>query len=379
MVGINTKLLHSYPVNDCYTGSASIPKYQTSTFDQNDKYMDSCHFSYSRFGNPTIIALEEAVKCYGGASHGFVFSSGMAAISAVLMSLEVGEHVILPKEVYGGTFQLASQILPRFGIEVSFADFNNLEEVESHIKEQTKMLYIETPSNPLLKVSDIKGSVRLAKKYQLLTAIDNTFMTSLYQKPLDMGCDIVIESLTKFVNGHSDVIGGMIITNDEEIAQLLALYQKNFGAILGVEEAWLVLRGIKTMGLRMEKSVENAEALATFLVNHPKVTDVYYPGLDSHDNSVVHLEQAKNGGCVLSFKIDPSICSQEIIERLSIPIYAVSLGGVESILSHPATMSHACMSKEERSEQGVTDNLFRLSCGIENTEDLLVDFERALS
>lgn len=374
----NTKLLHGYKVLDTYTGAASIPIYQTSTFHNKHLYDDSQEYLYTRFSNPTVDALEDGFRSLEDSKYALSFSSGMAAISNVLMLLNAGEHVILPKEVYGGTCQFVNNLLPKYKIEYTFVDMADIESVEKAIRENTRMIYLETPSNPLLKVCDIKKIVALAKEYDLVTVADNTFMTSLAQEPLKLGVDIVVESVTKFINGHSDVIAGLVATNCETYYQELKLFQKNFGGILGVEDAWLIMRGMKTMGIRMDHAVKNAQKLAEFLQNHPRVKHVYYPGLKDHPNHEVHMGQSKNGGAVLSFEL-PS--KEELIaftEKIRIPILAVSLGGVESILSHPATMSHACLSAEERLEQGVVDGLLRLSCGIENIEDLIEDFKQAL-
>ncbi len=378
MKGVNTNLLHGYPVIDNYTGAASIPKYQTSTFDQKDFYTDGKKYCYSRFANPTIVALQKAIEKLENAKYGFAFSSGMAAITTALMTLKTGEHIILPIEVYGGTYQFCSEILPRYGIETTFTDYSNLNNVEKHIKDNTKIIYIETPSNPLLKISDIIEIVKLAKKNNIRTIADNTFMTPIYQKPLELGCDIVVESMTKFINGHSDVVAGAIATNNEEIAKEICLLQKNFGGIMGVEDAWLTLRGMKTMGLRMEKSVTNALSLAEFLEKQEKIKKDYYPELTSCQYFDIHSKQASSGGAVLSFDFYSKEDMDSFLEKITIPIFAVSLGGVESIISHPATMSHACMSKEDRLAQGVTDTLLRLSCGVEDLEDLVEDLEQAL-
>ncbi len=377
--GINTQMLHGYPVVDNYTGAASIPKYQVSTYDQKELYTDARKYNYSRFGNPTIDALQRAIEKLEGAEYGFVFSSGMAAISNALMLLNEGEHIIIPKEVYGGTFQLANEILPKYGIEVSFADYDDMEGLEKLIKDNTAILYIETPSNPLLKIADIKALVKMAKAHNLLTVVDNTFMTPLYQKPLELGCDIIVESMTKFINGHSDVVAGLVATNSEEIAKQICLFQKNFGGILGVEDAWLILRGMKTLGLRMEKSVQNAQQIAEYLNNHPKIKNVYYPGLKNHKNHDIHTQQATSGGAILSFELQSKADLDTFLKEIEIPIFAVSLGGVESIISQPSTMSHACMSQEERLEQGVADELLRFSCGIEDVEDLIADLDKTLS
>ena len=374
----NTKLLHGYKVLDTYTGAASIPIYQTSTFHNKHLYDDSQEYLYTRFSNPTVDALEDGFRSLEDSKYALSFSSGMAAISNVLMLLNAGEHVILPKEVYGGTCQFVNNLLPKYKIEYTFVDMADIESVEKAVRENTRMIYLETPSNPLLKVCDIKKIVALAKEYNLVTVADNTFMTSLAQEPLKLGVDIVVESVTKFINGHSDVIAGLVATNCETYYQELKLFQKNFGGILGVEDAWLIMRGMKTMGIRMDHAVKNAQKLAEFLQNHPRVKHVYYPGLKDHPNHEVHMGQSKNGGAVLSFELSSKEELIAFTERIRIPILAVSLGGVESILSHPATMSHACLSPEERLEQGVVDGLLRLSCGIENIEDLIEDFKQAL-
>ena len=374
----NTKLLHGYKVLDTYTGAASIPIYQTSTFHNKHLYDDSQEYLYTRFSNPTVDALEDGFRSLEDSKYALSFSSGMAAISNVLMLLNAGEHVILPKEVYGGTCQFGNSLLPKYKIEYTFVDMADIESVEKAIRENTRMIYLETPSNPLLKVCDIKKIVALAKEYDLVTVADNTFMTSLAQEPLKLGVDIVVESVTKFINGHSDVIAGLVATNCETYYQELKLFQKNFGGILGVEDAWLIMRGMKTMGIRMDHAVKNAQKLAEFLQNHPRVKHVYYPGLKDHPNHEVHMGQSKNGGAVLSFELSSKEELIAFTEKIRIPILAVSLGGVESILSHPATMSHACLSPEERLEQGVVDGLLRLSCGIENIEDLIEDFKQAL-
>lgn len=374
----NTKLLHGYKVLDTYTGAASIPIYQTSTFHNKHLYDDSQEYLYTRFSNPTVDALEDGFRSLEDSKYALSFSSGMAAISNVLMLLNAGEHVILPKEVYGGTCQFVNNLLPKYKIEYTFVDMADIESVEKAVRENTRMIYLETPSNPLLKVCDIKKIVALAKEYDLVTVADNTFMTSLAQEPLKLGVDIVVESVTKFINGHSDVIAGLVATNCETYYQELKLFQKNFGGILGVEDAWLIMRGMKTMGIRMDHAVKNAQKLAEFLQNHPRVKHVYYPGLKDHPNHEVHMGQSKNGGAVLSFELSSKEELIAFTEKIRIPILAVSLGGVESILSHPATMSHACLSPEERLEQGVVDGLLRLSCGIENIEDLIEDFKQAL-
>lgn len=378
-MGIETALLHDYPVLDSHTGAASIPIYQTSTFHNRKLYGQKQKYQYSRFSNPTRDALEAGMATLEKSKHALVFSSGMAAISSVLMLLEAGDHLILPKEVYGGTCQFVTEILPHYGIRYSFVDMTDLEAVKALICPKTRMIYLETPSNPLLKVTDLQALVALANAKNILTVADNTFMTALYQNPLALGVDIVCESLTKFVNGHSDVVAGMVATNDDQIYARLQLYQKNFGAVLGIQDTWLILRGMKTLGIRMAKAVKNAETIAAFLAKHPKVKKLYYPTIGDAETCQIQAKQAANGGAVLSFELEDKEALQSFTEKMTIPILAVSLGGVESIISHPATMSHACLTPEERAEQGVSDTLLRLSCGIEDSEDLIADLKQALA
>lgn len=375
---INTKLLHAYPVICKNTGAASIPKFQTSTFHQDDLFDSEHEYTYTRFQNPTVKALEEGVKMLCDAKYALCFSSGMAAISTCLMLLNQGEHAIFPIEVYGGTYQFSGEIIGKYGVEVSYVDMSDMQNIEEAIQDNTRLIYIETPSNPLLKVTDIQAVVELAKKHDILTMADNTFMTTIYQNPLKMGVDIINESVTKFVNGHSDVTGGFIATNDEKLHGELRLLQKNFGGILGIEDAWLTLRGMKTMGIRMERSVSNAQQMAEYLEKHPKVKKVYYPGLASHPGYRVNKKQSTSGGAVLSFELGSKEEVDIFTKALEIPIIAVSLGGVESIVSYPVTMSHASLTPEEREEQGVTELLLRLSCGIEDIDDMIADFEQAL-
>ncbi|MGJ9505336.1 trans-sulfuration enzyme family protein [Actinotignum sp. GS-2025c] len=376
-MGINTNLLHGYEVFGKYTGSSSIPIYQCSTFAQKS-LEDHPDYTYSRFGNPTRHALEEGVACVEGGKYAYAFASGMAAISACLLMFDAGDHVVMCRSIYGGTYQLASQVMNRFGIETTFVDERDLNAWEAAVKPNTRALYLETPSNPLLSVTDIRGVVEIAKRHDLLTIADNTFMTPLFQRPLDMGVDLVIESATKFFNGHSDVVAGMVITNDENLAGEIFLQQKVFGGILGPQDCWLVMRGMKTMGLRMEQSARSAQEIATALEKHDAVKAIHYPGLPSHPDYELHRSQASCGGAVLSFELADRKAVNRFATAVRLPILAVSLGGVESILSFPAAMSHACMSAEERLEQGVTDGLLRLSVGVEDTEELIADLIAAL-
>lgn len=376
-MNINTKLLHAYPVICRETGASSIPKFQASTFHQSDVFKHE-GYQYTRFGNPTITAVEECIKSLEDASYGLAFSSGVAAINAVLFLLSSGDHLVLGKNIYGGTYQTVHEFLIRFGIECTFVDESHVSAWEAAIQPNTKMFYLETPSNPLLTITDLEAVTKIAKTHQLLVACDNTFMTPLGQETLPLGIDIVIHSGTKFINGHSDVIAGLIATNDEALYQQLKIHQKALDGILAVEEGWLLLRGVKTMGLRMEKSIMNAQAMAECLQQKPQIKQVYYPGLATHRGYETHQKQAKNGGAVLSFELASEEHVHQLFENCQLPIVAVSLGGVESILSLPWCMSHASMPEEERLKMGITPTLVRLSCGIEDIEDLIADFEQAL-
>ena len=372
-----TKIIHGYNMIDESTGASSISICQASTFHQND-IDDDQKYTYSRFGNPTREALEEAIATLEKGKYGLAFSSGMAAITAVLLSFSQGDHLVMCKDVYGGAFQLVMEVFPRFGIEVSFVDETDVSEWENAIKENTKAFYMETPSNPLLKITDIEAVVSIAKKHNLKTIIDNTFMTPQYQNPIPMGVAIVIHSATKFLNGHSDVVLGMIVTDDEDLYKEMKKQQIILGALPGVEECWLVLRGMKTMEIRMNKSSETALKIAEYLEKHPKIERVYYPGLKNHEGYEINQKQASGGGAVLSFDLGCCEKVRRFFKFIKYPIVAVSLGGVESILSYPYKMSHACVPEEERIKMGVTSGLIRLSVGIEDSEDLINDIENAL-
>lgn len=374
---VGTKLLHGYTVLDEYTGAASVPKYQTSTFHQYDPSKFS-KYLYTRFSNPTRTAIEEATKIIDNAKYGISFASGMAAISSVLFMFDKGDHIVACQDIYGGAFKFMTEVLPKYGIEVSFVDETNLESWEKAIKSNTKAFYMETPSNPTLKITDIRGVSDIAKKYGIITILDNTFMTPLLQKSLELGVDIVLNSATKFLNGHSDVIAGLVATNDDFYGPKIADFQLTVGNGLSVEDSWLLLRGLKTMHVRMKKSCENALEIAKFLETNDKIKKVYYPGLESHKGHDIHMKQAINGGALISFDVGSYENAVKVMENVKVPIVAVSLGGVESILSFPARMSHASMPVEERLKQGVTDGLLRFSVGIEDIEDLIEDLRQAL-
>ncbi|MGE7623826.1 aminotransferase class V-fold PLP-dependent enzyme [Viridibacillus sp. NPDC096237] len=360
------------------TGAVNVPIYLSSTFDQ--EHFDSFGpYDYSRSGNPTRDALEKTIAELEGGTRGFAFSSGIAAIASAFMILEAGDHIVVTSEVYGGTYRFVTQVLTKFGIEHTFADFSELASVEAAIRPNTKVLYIETPANPLLGITDIESVVAIAKANGALTFLDNTFMTPLYQRPLDLGVDVVLHSATKFLGGHSDIIAGLAVTKDVDLGNRIYFMQNSFGAILGAQDSFSLIQGIKTLNARLTQSTASASKIANYLDAHELVEEVYFPGLESHPGHDIHTKQAKNAGAVLSFKLPNREITKAFVEHVQIPIFAVSLGGVESILSYPATMSHAAIPKEEREKRGITDGLLRFSVGLENVDDLIADFEQAFA
>ncbi|SDZ30536.1 cystathionine beta-lyase [Evansella caseinilytica] len=374
---LETRLIHNNHSVDPGTGAVSVPIHHASTFHQAD--VDAFgKYDYARSGNPTREALEDTIAQLEGGTRGFAFSSGMAAISTVFLLLSKGDHVIVSEDVYGGTFRVLTEVLSRFGIEHSFVDTSDLKQIEGSLQPNTKVIYVETPSNPLLKVSNLRAICELAKKNNCLTFVDNTFLTPILQRPLELGADIVIHSATKFIAGHSDVVAGLAVVRDEQLAEKLAFLQNTFGAVLGVQDSWLVLRGLKTLHVRLKQSQQSAGVLAYFFDRHPAVKQVYYPGLENHQGHAAHFQQASGAGAVLSFRLAGEAQVKQLVERLTIPVFAVSLGAVESILSYPAKMSHAAMPEAEREKRGIHGGLLRLSVGLENIDDLLADFTTAL-
>lgn len=373
-----TQLLHNKHKVDPATGGVSVPIQHASTFHQvsADEFGK---YDYSRSLNPTREALEEIIAELEGGVRGFAFSSGMAAISTAFLLLSQGDHVVVTEDVYGGTYRMVTQVLNRFGIEHTFVDMTDPEAVEKAIRPNTALLYAETPSNPLLKVTDIRAISEIAKKHSALTFVDNTFMTPYLQRPLDLGADIVLHSATKFLSGHSDTVAGLAVVKDEELAKRLYSLQNSFGAVLGVQDAWLVMRGIKTLSVRMNQSQESARKIAGFLQKQPLIKNVYYPGLLNHPQSGIQKQQAYGAGAVLSFELENAEVLSRFIEQVKLPVFAVSLGAVESILSYPAKMSHAAMPQHERERRGISDGLLRLSVGLESAEDLIADIEQALN
>lgn len=359
------------------TGAVNVPIYLSSTFHQ-ESFDSFGPYDYSRSGNPTRDALEKTIAELEGGTRGFAFATGIASITSAFMLLSAGDHIVITEDVYGGTFRFVTEILPRFAIEHTFVDLSNLEEVKNAIKPNTKLIYIETPSNPRLGITDIASIVEIAKSNDCLTFLDNTFMTPLHQRPLELGVDMVLHSATKFLSGHSDIVAGLAVTKDEELGKRLGFIQNSFGAVLGAQDSYTLIQNIKTMGIRFEKSTEAAQKIVDYLVEHPLVEEVFYPGLPTHPGHEIHAKQSTSAGAVLSFRLPNRATTKAFVESMKIPVFAVSLGGVESILSYPTTMSHGSMPKEEREKRGITDGLLRFSVGLEHVDDLLADFEQAL-
>lgn len=363
---------------DELTGAVNVPVYQVSTFKQTaiGKHKG---FEYSRSGNPTRLALEELVKELEDGVQGFAFSSGLTAIFTVFSLLKTGDHVIVGDDVYGGTYRLLTQVLNKQNIHFSILDLNNLDDVERAIQKNTRVILLESPSNPLLKIVDIAQISELAKKHGLLTVVDNTFASPYFQRPLHLGADIVVHSATKYLGGHSDLVAGVAVTNDPKLAEEIGFLQNAIGGVLGPQDSWLLQRGIKTLGLRMEAHEKNALAIAHYLEKHPKVAKVYYPGLASHPNHAVAAKQMTGFSGIVSVELNDAVNVETFIAALSYFTLAESLGGVETLIEVPALMTHASIPKAEREKTGIKDNLIRISVGIEDEEDLIADLEHAFN
>lgn len=373
---IQTKLIHGGISEDPTTGAVSVPIYQTSTYRQNGVGKPK-HYEYSRSGNPTRFALEELIADLEGGVKGFAFASGLAGIHAVFSLFQAGDHLLLGDDVYGGTFRLFDKVLTKNGLEYTIIDTSDLTQIENAIQPNTKALYLESPSNPLLKITDLEKSAEITRKHHLLTIVDNTFATPYFQKPLDLGADIVLHSGTKYLGGHSDVVAGLVTTNNEELADSIAFYQNAIGGVLGPQDSWLLQRGIKTLCVRMEEHQKNAFRVAEFLANHPKVEKVYYPGLATHPNHTLAQAQMSGFSGMVSFTLKQDEEAIPFVEALQLFILGESLGGVESLVEIPSVMTHASVPKEKREAAGIKDGLIRLSVGIEYGEDLLDDLTQA--
>ncbi|ALC89857.1 cystathionine gamma-synthase [Bacillus sp. FJAT-18017] len=372
-----TRLIHGGIPNDPHTGAVSIPIYQVTTYAQ-EGVGGHKGFEYSRTGNPTRHALEELIKDIEGGNAGFAFGSGMAAMTAVMMLFNSGDHVIMTDDVYGGSFRVMTKVLNRVGIDSTFVDTSNLENIKGEIRPNTRAIFLETPTNPLLKITDIEGVAKLAKEHGLLTIVDNTFSTPYWQNPIELGADIVVHSASKYLGGHSDVIAGLAVVNSQKLAEDLHFVQNSTGGVLGPQDSWLLMRGIKTLGIRMEEMEANTKAIVDFLVSHPGVEKVFYPGLENHPNHELAKKQARGFGGMVSFDVGSAEKADQVLSKVRYFTLAESLGAVESLISVPARMTHASIPAERRAELGITDGLVRISVGIEDAEDLIEDLKNAL-
>lgn len=376
----NTKTIHGglHNVDPAY-GSVMPPIYQTSTYSQSTPGGHK-GFEYSRSGNPTRAALENALASIENGKYGLAFGSGLAAIDAILKMLKPGDEVVSTNDLYGGTYRLFTKIFEDFGIKFHFVGMENASKIEDYINDNTRLIWVETPTNPMMNIIDIKACVEVAKKHKVMLAVDNTFATPYLQQPLDMGADIVMHSATKYLGGHSDVVMGALVVKDEKLAEKLYFIQNASGAVCGPQDSFLVLRGLKTLHIRMQRHCENGKKIAEFLNDHPKIEKVYWPGLKDHPNHEIAKTQMNDYGGMISFTTKGNNYEEaiKIVEKLKVFTLAESLGGVESLAGHPASMTHASIPKVEREKSGVVDSLIRLSVGIEDADDLIEDLKQAI-
>ncbi|HEY6122514.1 MAG TPA: cystathionine gamma-synthase [Pyrinomonadaceae bacterium] len=376
-MGFATIAIHTGQEPDSATGAVSVPIYQTSTYAQ-DALGKNKGFEYARTQNPTRSALEANLAALEGARFGFAFASGMAAIDATLRLVKAGEHVVVSDNTYGGTFRLFTRVLTNYNIEFDFVDSSDVLNVEAAIKPNTKMVFLETPTNPVMIVADLQEISEVAHRAGARVVCDNTFMSPYLQRPLEFGVDIVVHSTTKYLNGHSDGIGGIVVLNDEKDAAWIGFIQNSAGAILSPFDSWLVMRGTKTLALRMEQHDKSGRAVAAFLEEHPKVNKVYYPGSASHPQHELARRQQRGFGGMVAFDVGSLSAARVVLESVKLCTLAESLGGVETLISHPATMTHASVDAEKRDRLGITEGLVRISVGLEDTDDIIADLDQAL-
>ncbi len=377
-MGFSTIAIHAGNEPDTATGAVSVPIYQTSTYAQDALGVHK-GYEYARTQNPTRSALETNIAALEGAKFGYAFASGMAATDTVLKLVKAGDHVILGDNTYGGTFRLFSKVLSNYGIEFDLVDTTEATNLETAFKPNTKMVFVETPTNPVMSVTDLAAVSEISHAHGAKVVCDNTFMSPYLQRPLDFGVDIVVHSTTKYLNGHSDSVGGFVALNDEKDAEWIKFIQNAVGAILSPMDSFLVLRGTKTLAVRMEAHDKNGRQVANFLAEHPKVQKVYYPGLTSHPQHEIAKKQQKGFGGMVAFETGSLDNAKKVLENVKLCILGESLGGVESLISHPATMTHASVPIEKREQLGITDGLVRISVGIEDVEDIIADLDQALS
>lgn len=376
-MNIDTLIVQSGTRRDPATGSLSTPIYQVASF-VHPELGKSTGFDYSRSGNPTRQSLEEAMAQLEDGEGAFAFASGMAAITATLFLFKPGDHLVVSNDLYGGTYRILQEQFKHYGIEASFVDTCSPKKIEESIQSNTRALFIETPTNPLMKICDLHYAIKLAKRYNLLTIVDNTFMTPYLQQPLKIGADIVVHSATKYLGGHNDLVAGIVVAKDKDVAEQIQFIQNASGSVLGPQDSWLLLRGIKTLALRMERHQENALKIAFWLQSQPSIEKVYYPGLPDHLGYEINQKQASGFGGMLSFTVKDPALVPYILKNLKIISFAESLGGVESLITFPARQTHADIPADIREKIGITDCLLRLSVGIEHAEDLIKDLEGVL-
>jgi cystathionine beta-lyase/cystathionine gamma-synthase len=377
-MGFATDAIHGGQSSEATTGAVIPPIFQTSTY-QQEGLGEHRGYEYGRTQNPTREAYERNIAVLEKGKFGIAYASGMSAIAAVLHLFEAGDEIIISDNVYGGTHRVADMVFKRLGLNFNFVDTTRLEKLEESVTEGTKLIFVETPTNPLLKVTDIAGAAAIAKSRGILLAVDNTFMSPYFQNPLELGADIVLHSATKFLNGHSDMVGGIVVMNDEELAGRFRFLQNAVGAVPGPFDCWLALRGTKTLVVRMKQHEENARRIAACLADHRAIEKLYYPGLEQHPQHELQKRQARGFGGLISFDVGSIDRAKSVLKTVRLFTLAESLGGVESLISHPATMTHASVPTEHREAIGVTDGLIRVSVGIEDVEDLEADLMRALA
>lgn len=374
---IESSLIHGGIYGDKFTGAVNVPIYQTSTYEQQGLGQNK-GWEYSRTGNPTRAALEALIAELEGGSHGFAFASGMAALTAVLSLFKSGDKIVISSNVYGGTFRVLDKIFKNFNISYSIEDTTDLEELDKKITGEVKGILVETPANPLLTITDLAGVAKIAKKHGILSIVDNTFMTPYLQRPIEQGIDIVVHSATKYLGGHSDLVAGLAVVHDKDLADRLAFIQNATGGVLGPFDSFLLIRGIKSLSVRLDRHTDNALKIAKWLSTHEAVKKVYYPGLENAQGYEINKKQAKNGGAMISFELKERYNHKTFFASLGFISLAESLGGVESLACHPASMTHASIPREIREKVGITDGLIRLSVGIEGVDDLIADLEQAI-
>lgn len=376
-MGFSTKAVHAGIEPDPTTGSIMTPVHLTSTYVQEELGVNK-GYEYARVSNPTRTVLEKSIAELEGGKEGLAFGSGMAAITTLFMALKAGDHIIVSRDVYGGTYRLGKLVLNNFNLDFEFVDTTNLDTLKKAIKSNTKMVFIETPTNPTMEITDLAGAAKICKAKKVVSVVDNTFASPYLQRPLEFGIDIVMHSATKYLNGHSDMLGGLLVLNDAKMIEKLRFLQKSIGGIMSPFEAWMCIRGIKTLAVRMDRACNNAMEVASFLSRNRKVKKVNYPGLLSHPQHRLAQKQMREFGGMISFDLGSLENAKKFLKKVKLCALAESLGGVETLISHPATMTHASVPVDDRNRIGVTDGLVRISVGIEDVEDIIADLKQAL-